>query len=107
MKATKQIDYRVVIDVSEHPWINVSGQQREEEMMNDTCKQIADAIERACYAINHSSGKPRIESTQVCAFCEYPWASALDNDGKPACCEKAIDLWETNHPDSQQFGAGA
>lgn len=107
MKLTKQVNYRVVIGVERHPWLNTSGQKREEELMHDTCKEICDAIERVCYAINKSSAKPRVESTTVCAFCSYEWANAVDEAGKPACCNKALSEWESQQPKSQQFGAGA
>ncbi len=107
MSATKQIDYRIVICVPRHPWIGSADTAREAQLLRDHCEDIVSAIRGVVEHVSRDSDAPRIESTTVCKFCEYPWESACEENGKPACCQKAIDQWETNHPDSQQFGAGA
>lgn len=72
--------------------------------MIEGCNDLMREIKRH---VDYDAIKVAYDEEEQCAFCKYPWASAIDDDGKPGCCDKAIDEWETNHPDSQQFGAGA
>ena len=102
--ATKEVNYRVVIPVNDHPWmVNKDEVEKNAKFITDHANDLAKVIRPVAEALSRHYGKPSVESDTVCAFCEYPWESAREENGKPACCDKAIDLWETNHPDSQQF----
>ena len=102
MKLTKEINYRVVIDVPQHRWIDSKKtQENHERLMYDECRQLVDDIKRHI----DTEEKPTIESTTVCKFCEYPWE--VDTEGRPVCCDKAVSEWQGMQPDSQQFGVGA
>ena len=103
-KLTKRIDWRVVVPVPSHRWIDIlQTQENHERLMRDACKEVVDSIKRHV----DTDETPEIHSTEVCRFCEYPWESALDKEGKPACCDKALSEWQALQPESQQFGAGA
>ena len=104
MKLTKRIDYRVVVSVPDHRWIDTKRtQESHERLMRDACQEVVDGIKRHLDLAEN----PTIESTEACRFCGYPWESALDEEGKPACCGKALSEWQALQPESQQFGAGA
>jgi len=92
MSQTKRINYRVVIPVSTHPWISSKGTQEDHErLMSDYCRAIVALVQR------HLDVEPAsVESDVVCRFCEYPWKSALDDNGLPACCQAAIDEAKKN-----------
>ena len=103
-KLTKQVNWRVVVDVPRPYWIDTKGNlDNYHRKMLYAAEQIATGIQRHV----DTDEKPRIESDEVCRFCEYPWASALDDDGKPRCCDKAVSEWEALEPESRQFGVGA
>ena len=104
MKLTKHINWRVVVDVPRHRWVDTKGTlENHERLMREAAKEIADNIKRHI----DTDEQPRIEADEVCRFCEYLWASAIDEEGKPGCCDKALSEWQAAHPDSQQFGVGA
>ena len=103
MNLTKQTNFRVVIPVLDHPRIDTKRTQDSHEyLMRAYCKDIVKAIKR-----HLDVEDAHVESDEICKFCGYLWASALDENGRPACCDKAISEWEGLQLESQQFGAGA
>lgn len=104
MRLTKRSNWRVVIDIPRHRWIDTKGTiENNERLMHDAADEVANNIKRRV----DTDEAPRVESDEVCRFCDYPWASALDEDGKPACCDKALSEWQGLQPESGQFGVGA
>ena len=75
-----------------------------DEQCRSYCKDILEQVKRH---VDYGSASIEVDQTEECSFCGYLWENAIDDDGKPGCCAKAVDEWETQHPDSQQFGVGA
>ena len=82
-KITKRIDWRVEVYPLQH--------MGDDEM---ECRDIEKQIKRHVDGFNYTRIIADVEES--CGFCGHNWERAIDDDGCPVCCNKAVDEWENS-----------
>lgn len=99
MSATKFINHRIVIPVISHRWFSRKDARGEHRLFQDHCADLAPAILAVVNLTAGNHGHPYMQSDEVCAFCESKWEWSRGDC--PECCQKAIDLWESESQHEQ------
>lgn len=107
-KITRRTNFRVVVrprPPGDFGYAQVPGLTHSEERTLRICQEIADQIRRHVDNLP-TPGRDRNRGVQVtwdtedyCSHCAGWWET--EPDGRPVCCQEAIDEWAQADPDHE------
>jgi len=82
-----------------YPGVHIGGLEQSDKEWERDCEEIKEQISRHVDGIQDSRNKARVctafDKEVTCSFCKREWEE--DENGKPVCCDEAIEEWEKNH----------
>lgn len=83
-------NFRVIIDVDGHPWLCTAD--KDERFTRDHANDLVKVLSPLVESLSRHYKSIRVEGDLVCKFCGHDWNAALDENKKPICCGKAVEL---------------